>query len=1701
MADDQAKFDLKIGLQVEGGDSAAKRIAALTQQIGGLERKASQMRGLANIPIQMQDLIRSSYKTAQGFSAARDQAKSLKPAIAAIGEAVKKTGLSQDVLKSVGLDDSSLRAAGKNAAGFRGLIENLAKARAKSISAAGEYAGKAESLSAERKLLTTNFNREQRLREEAARKAVATDRATEAQKTQVAMAGARERIAVAKQAATSVSDAGTKDLTPRRFRTGGRFNEAELAAQAKRLAPYEAEYRARKDAQARKAAEAAAATKQVETAAPRATARGAVSGLEGLAAAARKASAALNSLAKSAPAAARGKGQELIATRMMREMRGGFAREYAMLHRSERRNEAQVFPKSQYAGNQMSAGPNAASKSYNQLSVAAAGAARSISGVVREGDAITGQIKSVLGMAFGYQAIHAVASQLQQVFGHLQGGVVKFNSMLEQATVGFTTLFDNQRKQAEATNELLGEGTVGIDYMAMGYDNAKQAAEGVIDTIREFANVTPFRFAEIQESTLRMRAFGFDMSEILRENAESVDKFSGGIVSVGNAVAALGGGADAFRRITYALGQMKQAGRVYQNDMMQLANAGIGGYKYIAEELMKEITRDSSGNRDKIIKGQETLYAQLESNAIETVRRLTTRGQVSGEVASRAILAGLERDFGGGMIAQSKTFAGAFSTVADMSQSLVADMFRPLYNSIRDITYEFSLFLQDPSVRQQALAFGDVVRKILVQLKPMGALLMSIGKKIGQDFANAMSMINSTVGGVGGTFGAFAIGVRETIKLLENDFARTIVATAALIGVAFKFASANPFMVSIGILITILGALKMAVNQNLFGIGQAFKQMAASIEPMIAVFRDEFMPALTNVLGMIGQGVIAGLSAAFKGLAPTISAVASVLGIVFNVLSKMEPVLKAIGFLLGVGIASKLVISGIGLLTGALFRATVQMRAFHIASLKAVGSMSKLRALSGGAMAIGMVGTMATQGAAQSGLISPEAAAAIQTVFDFTFALAALGMVLPPIIAAIKATLMAVGGFIQTLPLLGAAFTAVKAALVTAGVAVGAATGGLVLAIVAIIAAIGFLIAFLFGKAEEAEEERKNAELKPGDPGYADKNRSIYYDTRGTVLDGSGYYRTSYYAPSTVTTDGSGTRINNDMNQRSMVGFRQAERESRYPRVIEQAKSSMRDLTNYQKLLINQQDAANKSLAKYNGLLAIAKQRVADALEVLQKVAEEVLNDIINPDFENPYALDSGEVVKYEELLKIEQELSFTTFKNRQGISRSFDEYKDILDSILPLTEDEINAGEINLKMVTERLKIETERRKEQERIKALAEAEYDLGLATLQQYDESIDPLQRAVQLREAQQKYEKDISDLRFEGLENLVDEATDSRDWKRLTEATTARLEEFKKGQELILEEMTNMFRDYNRDIAWILENPDLSFATKESKIAAKLQELQDQLGIKFGVTIDLMSAKVVEMNSAMRSVMDAANMKGIDMNVTFADDLIKNLEQKGFKVLIDYIMKKYRKVLDLMKLIAAATATVERLSDPGNQAAALKKTYTQKLNVMLSEMRRKVPSDELIRIREDIRELQAANDIATLQTSYNNILDQFAIIASHYPEKFPRFFRKLPPELGGGYGPMEIEGFHSGGIMPRNQLSLVGEHGPELVLPQSRGLVLNNSISSRLLRMLAGNGGDSGGNNVTINVNNPVIRNENDIRKLALEISRVQASQFRTEGGRL
>ena len=456
-------------------------------------------------------------------------------------------------------------------------------------------------------------------------------------------------------------------------------------------------------------------------------------------------------------------------------------------------------------------------------------------------------------------------------------------------------------------------------------------------------------------------------------------------------------------------------------------------------------------------------------------------------------------------------------------------------------------------------------------------------------------------------------------------------------------------------------------------------------------------------------------------------------------------------------------------------------------------------------------------------------------------------------------------------------------------------------------------------------------------------------------------------------------------------------------------------------------------------------------------------------------------------MLALEQELGFTQFENAQGITRSFEEYRDILDAILPLSQDETAAGEVGLKQVKERLKIEKERVRTQERIKALAEAEYDIGLATLQQYDESIDPLQRAINLRSAQIKYEKDIQDLRMRGLEDLVDEAANSRDWARLTQATNKRLEDWKAGQGLVLDEMKRMFEDYNRDIAAILADPTLSDASKKTAIETRLAQLKTDLESTFGITSEMIDNKIAEMQAQINTVTTEAGKQGHTMMVAFGDTLIKGLSgslEGGFNSIMSFMGKKLNDVVNLSAKIRAAAEAAANVTDD-----------------VLGDIKKQVLGDfsragiALLKAKKAGRPMPGGGIIGGQHLAFIKKLQEDVKQANTFES-----MKQRRDELVKYMEMLGIPEFASGGIMQAGQMSLVGERGPELVLPQTRGLVLNNSISSRLLGMLTGKGG-GGGNNVTINVNNPVIRSDNDIRKLATEISRVQASQFRTEGGRL
>ena len=385
---------------------------------------------------------------------------------------------------------------------------------------------------------------------------------------------------------------------------------------------------------------------------------------------------------------------------------------------------------------------------------------------------ILGNLAQQIRFGFTQEITREIAQSFGRILAHLKDGIVKFNSTIETATVAFQTLFENEQK---------AEG------MEVNFKKAKEEAEGLVEAIKKFANVTPFRFPQLAESARRMRAFGFETAEIMPN-----------MQSIGDAVAALGGEDDKIFRITYALGQMRQAGRVYQNDMMQLANAGIAGYDILSKALLRDFvklgdisithngkvidettvkteegyddlvaainaaTNKATRSQVKIAKSSSStisdIFTRVSNDPIEAIRDLTQSGQIAGGAAASAIIEGLGQEYGGGMRKLSQTFEGAFSTLADVTQAFVADITKPIFESIRDEMIELGRFLQSMFV-------SNVVKNVA---KGFSQIVGPVQEIVGSIYSGISSIISGIIDIFGEVTGAFSLMEERTVDFFHS---------------------------------------------------------------------------------------------------------------------------------------------------------------------------------------------------------------------------------------------------------------------------------------------------------------------------------------------------------------------------------------------------------------------------------------------------------------------------------------------------------------------------------------------------------------------------------------------------------------------------------------------------------------------------------------------------------------------------------------------------------------------------------------------------------------------------------------------------------------------------------------------------------------------------------------------------------------------
>lgn len=332
-----------------------------------------------------------------------------------------------------------------------------------------------------------------------------------------------------------------------------------------------------------------------------------------------------------------------------------------------------------------------------------------------------GSLNSKLNKTFGLIGAGFI---MPKIFMAAKSAVIDFNQQVDQATVALTNF--------------LGSGS---------------AAKDMITELQDFAARTPFQFQDLLGTTQSMMAMGVAADEVLPR-----------MEAIGDAAAAMGGSPEVLQRIQRALGQIQAKGRVQSEELLQLAEAGIPAYQYMADALGKS-TADMLNDMRK--------------------------GTVDSATAISAILDGMSRDFGGMMEEQSKTMMGAMSTVMDYVQITVGAIFRPFFESLRDAFVAISELLSSEGMKSAASNFAKSVASVITSVK---SLIGAFSKTLAKPFMDLMKAMGNLV----------TVGVRLATALKP-------MVTAILIPMAGAVALvAN----AIGPLVGMLAGLAEVISRN-----------------------------------------------------------------------------------------------------------------------------------------------------------------------------------------------------------------------------------------------------------------------------------------------------------------------------------------------------------------------------------------------------------------------------------------------------------------------------------------------------------------------------------------------------------------------------------------------------------------------------------------------------------------------------------------------------------------------------------------------------------------------------------------------------------------------------------------------------------------------------------------------------------------------
>ena len=440
------------------------------------------------------------------------------------------------------------------------------------------------------------------------------------------------------------------------------------------------------------------------------------------------------------------------------------------------------------------------------------------------------------------------------------------------------------------------------------------------------------------------------------------------------------------------------------------------------------------------------------------------------------------------------------------------------------------------------------------------------------------------------------------------------------------------------------------------------------------------------------------------------------------------------------------------------------------------------------------------------------------------------------------------------------------------------------------------------------------------------------------------------------------------------------------------------------------------------------------------------------------------------------------------------------IDAFLATQEVLVNGQSTNILALKKEIELQDKKNRLAEVEKGIRSATRNVEMARLGLYDASIDPLEAAYRMREAEDAKTEELKKAALERKKIALDEAMAS--------------EPVKAG----------------------LEHIDELFEAAKMKFQEGMQHILDLVnkGKISGEQAAKMIAALYKTTLGEVGVLDA----NLDSDARAFGD--------AFLGTWDTIIKKFKKqVNELRRLLKAATdpgGPLGELTDgtetppgptgppgdwstmPGGRAgdnwrgfgmdpaevAAMNKAVTdaQKKNVALrfGNMMKvlqnaKMPAN--LTFSQQVGWPMAMSKALASFSYGGNMWDLFQRSQkTNDPIAVMKQFnagKKLIDQIFFAYGKNNpVAGMASGGTIMGSGLFKVGEAGSEMMQVGPAGVARVFPRTYRPIGGIGAVGGGSGGVNASVIINNPTVRNDQDIRKLAEEVSRAQTSLLRSAG---